>query len=223
MAYIERCVICGRRHVDDRCDPKHFSAIDAANTRAADAEDRPDDYSGHPGHHRSYGERLADGEAFARGGFAILMLILILWWITPGASGANKAAWPGPFVVLDNLWRAIVQVESGGNARAIGDGGKAVGIVQIHAVCVEDVNRILALTGAAKRYTLADRLSPVRSREMFDIYVAYYGLRWAKQHGVERVPVSVLARIWNGGPRGPERKSTLVYWHKVQRFLEVER
>ena len=130
---------------------------------------------------------------------------------------------PGPSVVLADLWRAIVQVESGGNARAIGDGGKAVGIVQIHAVCVEDVNRILALTGAAKRYTLADRLSPVRSREMFDIYVAYYGLRWAKQHGVERVPVSVLARIWNGGPRGPERESTLLYWHKVQRFLEVER
>ena len=43
----------------------------------------------------------------------------------------------------DRLVNAIIYVESRGNDSAIGDRGKAVGCLQIHPICVREVNRIL--------------------------------------------------------------------------------
>ncbi len=101
---------------------------------------------------------------------------------------------------------AIEMVESSGRANAVGDGGKAVGILQIRPVMVEDVNRILG----EDRYTLADRLDPAKSREMFRVYSDHY----AKCGDAEKV-----ARNWNGGPRGHRKAATLAYWRKVDQAM----
>jgi hypothetical protein len=101
---------------------------------------------------------------------------------------------------------AIEMVESSGRADAVGDGGKAVGILQIHPVMVADVNRILG----EDRYTLADRLDPAKSREIFRVYSDHY----AKCGDAEKV-----ARNWNGGPRGHRKAATVAYWAKVQRAM----
>jgi hypothetical protein len=101
---------------------------------------------------------------------------------------------------------AIEMVESSGRADAVGDGGKAVGILQIHPIMVEDVNRILG----EDRYTLADRLDPAKSREMFRVYSDHY----AKCGDAEKV-----ARNWNGGPRGHRKAATVAYWRKVERAM----
>ena len=45
---------------DREADMAHYSALDAANTRAADAEDIEDDYLGHPGNSKSFGTRFSD-------------------------------------------------------------------------------------------------------------------------------------------------------------------
>lgn len=104
---------------------------------------------------------------------------------------------------------AIIWVESRGNAKAVGDNGEAVGILQIHRVCVDDVNRILG----KDQYTYADRLNVEKSRQMFGIYSAFYSKYhkdWSQQG---------IARRWNGGPWGHRKTATWDYWLKVKAYL----
>lgn len=105
---------------------------------------------------------------------------------------------------LDRLIPALIQVESGGEYGAIGDGGKAVGCLQIWPVMVQDVNRI-----AGTHYTLADRLNPAKSVEMARIYFRHYGKSWT---------VEQAARHWNSGPGSTA--GTDKYWNKVRKELK---
>ncbi len=107
------------------------------------------------------------------------------------------------------LLPAIEHVESSGRADAVGDGGKAVGILQIHPVMVEDCNRIVG----EDRWTLEDRLCPDESRAMFRVYSNHYSKNASDE---------VVARRWNGGPRGDRRKATAPYWAKVRKQMEVQ-
>lgn len=104
------------------------------------------------------------------------------------------------------LLRAIEQVESGGKVDAVGDGGKAVGCLQIHPILVRDVNRILK----RNKYSFRDRLSREKSHEMFRIYVSHYAKGKSDEH---------KARTWNGGPKGYKKRATLKYWRKVRKVL----
>lgn len=99
-------------------------------------------------------------------------------------------------------------VESAGDPVAVGDGGRAVGIGQIHPCVVTDVNRVL---GKAQ-YTLADRRSPAKSWEMFKVYCLHY----ESQGNPES-----WARLWNSGP-GWKRKTHLTdgYWKKVKKTID---
>jgi len=108
------------------------------------------------------------------------------------------------------LWEAVCAVESGGNPRAVGDRGadgvyRAAGIAQIWARTVADINRF-----AGTKYTLNDRFDPVKSKQMFNLYVEHYG----KGRSVE-----FKARLWNGGPKLATQNETLSYWRKIQKHL----
>lgn len=105
------------------------------------------------------------------------------------------------------LIAALMMVESGGDATAIGDGGAAVGVLQIHPAIVQDLNR----WGYA--FKLVDRLDPVKSVRMAEIWLT----RWCGSGA----SYEKLARCWNGGPRGYAKASTLAYWKKVR--LELKR
>ena len=61
--------------------------------------------------------------------------------------------------------------------------------------------------GKEDRYTLKDRWSLVKSVEMFNVIRDYHH----KESDYE-----TIARCWNGGRRGDRKKSTLVYWERVQ-------
>ncbi len=121
-------------------------------------------------------------------------------------------------LVLSSLCRAaspsasfiarLVAVESGGRANAVGDGGRAVGILQIHAGLVADVNRI-----AGRHFTLADRLDPQKSAEMCRIYLSHYATKARLGH---EPTMQDMARIWNGGPAGWRKGATLGYWQRVK-------
>ena len=106
----------------------------------------------------------------------------------------------------ERLIDAIAYVESKGKADAVGDNGAAVGILQIHKVLVDDVNRIL---GEAK-YSYEDRYDADKSRQMFVVYIGHYCPSWNPERA---------ARMWNGGPKGHLKRSTLPYWQKVRRIL----
>lgn len=115
-------------------------------------------------------------------------------------------------MTLSILLAALIAIESGGDPSAIGDGGKAVGCLQIHPVMVADCNRILAGRGEAFRYTIDDRYSEAHSRAMAVIYLRHYCPNGSAEQ---------MARCWNGGPMGARKAATVGYWRKVKRQMEV--
>ena len=109
----------------------------------------------------------------------------------------------------DLLLEAMIIVESNGNDSCIGDrnlGRPSVGCLQIRPIMVREVNRILRKQKIKKKYTLNDRYSRKKSIEMFYI--------WRDYHHSEDSD-EVIARCWNGGPKGWKKKSTRYYWIKV--------
>ena len=112
------------------------------------------------------------------------------------------------------LISALIAVESDGRADAIGDEGRAVGLLQITPVCVQDINHF-----AQTEYTLEDRADERKSLEMCWRYLYHYGNKYRRATGNEPTQ-EVLARIWNGGPCGYKSANTDHYWHKVQRELQ---
>ena len=103
------------------------------------------------------------------------------------------------------LMDAITWVESGGNSRAVS--GKSCGAMQITPIAVQQCNLILKQRGEKKRFTLNDRFSVTKSREMFVLIQSYYN----PTNDVERA-----IRIWNGGPNY-KVKSTNGYYRKVMK------
>jgi len=108
----------------------------------------------------------------------------------------------------ERLYRALIEVESGGDPHAVGDGGRAVGVLQIHPIMVRDVNRILGYD----RWTLEDRWSASESRVMLEVYLRHYGAASYEE----------AARKWNGGPDGHEQRQTLKYWESVRALLQAQ-
>ena len=103
---------------------------------------------------------------------------------------------------------AIVKVESRGNASA--KSKDCVGILQIRPILVADCNEYLQMKGKKKRFTLADRLSPEKSKEMFILYQKRYN----PTNNVEKA-----IRLWNGGC-GYSVTKTEVYFQKVMKYYK---
>lgn len=111
------------------------------------------------------------------------------------------------------LFRALRTVESSNRPRAVGDGGAAVGVYQLHHSYVMDVNRIYGT-----RFTHSDRLDPIKSHRIVRLYLAHYGRVYNKITG-KPATCEVLARIHNGGPKGWRKSATNPYWAKVKREM----
>ena len=107
---------------------------------------------------------------------------------------------------ISNLISALIIVESSGNDLAVGDGGKAIGPLQIHKAVILDVNRI---TGSHYRHQ--DMTNRAQARAVCEAYLRHYG----KGASTEQ-----LARRWNGGPRGDTKTATEAYWAKVKKHLK---
>lgn len=112
---------------------------------------------------------------------------------------------------MDDLLSAIEQVESNGNADAVGDNGQAIGSFQIHKIYVDDVNRIKG----NDIFTYKDRWNKHLSREMTKIYLTHYG----KGKTIEQI-----AALHVAGPDGWKQletsKAVQNYVHKVMRELK---
>ena len=92
------------------------------------------------------------------------------------ALASNSASAETAAKIKNFNWRpvmdAITQVESKGNAKA--KNGPHAGILQISHHVVAECNNILKAKGSKKRYTMADRFSPEKSREMFVLFQSKY-------------------------------------------------
>jgi len=119
---------------------------------------------------------------------------------------AGRADW------LDKLIDKLCIVESGGplvfcrrqkrGQDAVGDDGEAAGPLQLHREAVDDVNRFYGVN-----FSYNDRQDPSQARQIAKLYM----VMWLRVHRDE-----LAARIFNGGPRGWEKDSTVNYWKKVE-------
>ena len=107
-----------------------------------------------------------------------------------------------------SLVDALILVESAGNPKAFNKKENAVGCLQIRPIMVREVNRILRKQKSEQRFTKEDRWDCGKSKEMFYIWANYH-------HQVSND--EMIARNWNGGPRGYKKQSTEHYWYKVQK------
>lgn len=102
----------------------------------------------------------------------------------------------------ESFWRALHQVETSGRTGPIlGDGGKALGPLQIHKACHAD-------SRVAGPYSRCAELA--YSRQVAEAYLQRYAPdAWRKGDA------ATLARVWNGGPKGASKSATLPYSRRV--------
>ena len=98
---------------------------------------------------------------------------------------------------------AIILVESEGNPKAVS--GNSVGAMQITPILVRECNNILEKQKSKKRYTMNDRFSVEKSKEMFLLIQKYFN----PENNVEKA-----IRSWNGGVKYSV-KATNKYYRKV--------
>ena len=125
---------------------------------------------------------------------------------------------------VDRLVEALVRTESGGNAAAVGDRGKALGILQIHEVMVKDFNRI---TG--NNYRHEDMFNEHKAREVAKGVLNFYSKHIEKTMN-RKATEKELGFIWNGGggswhrvssPMSDTKQKNLeAYWAKVYKNLK---
>ena len=142
-----------------------------------------------------------------------LKLTAILLATTAAASGAD----------IPRLIKALAKVESSGNAAAIGDRGKAYGLLQIHEITVREANRL-----SGSNYSHCDMFDPVKARQVATIVLGYYSKFIQKSTG-RAATDQEMAYIWNGGaaawrrvtaPQNDTKQKNLeAYWRKVQKAL----
>jgi hypothetical protein len=109
---------------------------------------------------------------------------------------------------------SLIQVESKGDSKAVGDNGKALGALQIWKVVVQDVNSI-----HKTKYTHKDMFDLQKSKTVCYKYLNYHGKQY-KQRYNKPASYEVLSRIWNGGPTGYKKQTTNNYWLKVKADLK---
>lgn len=104
--------------------------------------------------------------------------------------------------------KAIIQVESEGNTKAVS--GKSCGAMQITPILVKECNDILKKRNSKTRYTLSDRFSLAKSKEMFLLMQSQFN----PTNDVEKA-----IRAWNGG-NNYSKKRTQRYFEKVMKQLK---
>jgi hypothetical protein len=116
-------------------------------------------------------------------------------------------------LMLDRVVPALIQVESGGDDYAINYREEAVGCLQIRRLALADFNA----HHRNERYEHHDMFERAKAVRVCRWYLSYWGTR------NESSPVpsaEKLARIWNGGPSGHRKPTTLPYWEKVKIVLD---
>ena len=134
---------------------------------------------------------------------ASVSLIALTIVLTVSAGGNAKSTTKTSGFNWNPVMDAIIQVESEGNPKAVS--GNSVGAMQITPILVKDCNDILKKQKSKKQYTMADRYSVSKSKEMFLIIQKYYN----PENDVEKA-----IRLWNGGVKY-RLKSTNRYYKKV--------
>ena len=135
-----------------------------------------------------------------------LMALMMVTTASSGGSATKSTKTSG--VNWNPVMDAIIQVESEGNPNAVS--GNSVGGMQITPILVKDCNVILKKKKSKKRFTMADRYSVAKSKEMFLLIQSHYN----PENNIEKA-----IRSWNGGVKYSVR-ATNKYYKKVMAKLK---
>ena len=125
-----------------------------------------------------------------------LVVIIFVWFLSLSSHATD----------LVQIYDVIKHVETNNKDSAVGDNGKAYGVVQIHKICVADINRIYKTN-----YLHKDAFNKDCAREMFMLYISE-GIRLFKVKHCRSPTEGQIVRMWNGGIyRGYFKKATLKY------------
>jgi len=108
-------------------------------------------------------------------------------------------------------------VETEHNPQAVGDYDsigvpKSYGILQIQQIAIDDVNRKYGTS-----YTHQDAFDIECAEEIFELYIQMWTTHLEKKQGRQATEEDIV-RIWNGGPQGWRRNSTLKYLKKYREY-----
>jgi hypothetical protein len=135
------------------------------------------------------------------------IVVIALLVLVPSVASAE-----GNIQASDFNWEpvmeAIIQVESSGNPNA--RSGSSCGAMQITPILVKECNQILKRKKSKKRFTLRDRFSVAKSKEMFLLIQSYFN----PGNNIEKA-----IRSWNGG-MNYSVKRTQRYFDKVMKAMK---
>ena len=132
---------------------------------------------------------------------SLMALVLAAMTASAGTNATKSTKTSG--INWNPVMDAIIQVESEGNPNAVS--GNSVGAMQITPILVKDCNEILKKQKSKKCYTMADRYSVAKSKEMFLLIQSHYN----PENSIEKA-----IRSWNGGVKYNIR-ATNRYYQKV--------
>jgi len=138
-----------------------------------------------------------------------LLILIILFSLKAFAPSERVMYIPEGTVInpYEAIWEATCYIETRHNAYAIGDLNfkeGSYGIAQIRRSRLLDYYQQTGIW-----YNVTDMFSIEKSKEVWMYYASQY-YPWQ---------IDRIAREWNGGPRGMQKKSTIKYFKKVKEKL----
>lgn len=135
------------------------------------------------------------------------IVVIALLVLVPSVASAEDNIQASDFN-WEPVMEAIIQVESSGNPNA--RSGSSCGAMQITPILVKECNKILKRKKSKKRFTLRDRFSVAKSKEMFLLIQSYFN----PGNNIEKA-----IRSWNGG-MNYSVKRTQRYFDKVMKAMK---
>lgn len=135
------------------------------------------------------------------------IVVIALLVLVPSVASAEDNILASDFN-WEPVMEAIIQVESSGNPNA--RSGSSCGAMQITPILVKECNQILKRKKSKKRFTLRDRFSVAKSKEMFLLIQSYFN----PGNNIEKA-----IRSWNGG-MNYSVKRTQRYFDKVMKAMK---
>lgn len=135
------------------------------------------------------------------------IVVIALLVLVPSVASAEDNIQASEFN-WEPVMEAIIQVESSGNPNA--RSGSSCGAMQITPILVKECNQILKRKKSKKRFTLRDRFSVAKSKEMFLLIQSYFN----PGNNIEKA-----IRSWNGG-MNYSVKRTQRYFDKVMKAMK---
>jgi hypothetical protein len=134
-----------------------------------------------------------------------LFLIITLRCFAPtGAITICEGETVNPY---ERIWDAVCKIESSNDPLAYHmeeNGFPSIGIAQIQSSRITDFNKRFRHS-----YTLMDMYQPKHAKIVFMAYASDFMPNDNES----------ISRCWNGGEKGMQKKSTVIYWTKIKKAL----